>query len=107
MKTRAESAQGARGVYLCWSKGSRLKRTEAEKMTGSCGMMPRRARSTLSGTVRASTPSMKMVPPASSWMRNSAIISELLPLPVRPATPIFSPPLTLKLRPLSTSGPSR
>ena len=34
-----------------------------------------------------------------TWIRKSAIMRELLPLPVRPATPIFSPPLMLKSSP--------
>lgn len=41
-----------------------------------------------------------------STMRNSATMSELLPLPVRPQMPIFSPAAMSKETPFSTAGSS-
>mmetsp|Transcript_7696 Transcript_7696/g.10912 ORF Transcript_7696/g.10912 Transcript_7696/m.10912 type:complete len:203 (+) Transcript_7696:1216-1824(+) len=89
------------------SNGSKLKRTVAEKSTGSCGTMPTRDRSVCKGIVLVSMPPMSICPPASSWMRNSAFIKLLLPDPVRPAMPTFSPASTTKLSPLRMRGPSR
>ena len=48
------------------------------------------------GTVEMSTPSMKMLPAVRFSMRNRLTIRVDLPEPVRPATPIFSPPATVK-----------
>ena len=61
------------------SKGSKLNRTVEENMTGSCGMMPTRDRSVVSGTVLMSNPSIVILPPDSSCMRNRAFMREDLP----------------------------
>ena len=45
--------------------------------------------------------------PSSYIASLQAIIKDDFPLPVRPQTPIFSPPLTVKVRSFNTSGPSR
>mmetsp|Transcript_3869 Transcript_3869/g.9165 ORF Transcript_3869/g.9165 Transcript_3869/m.9165 type:complete len:300 (-) Transcript_3869:143-1042(-) len=89
------------------SKGSRLKRRVDENMTGSCGMMHSELRRRDSRTLEASTPSSKIIPFRSSEIRKSATVSEDLPEPVRPTMPTFSPAPTVKVKSLSTSGPSR
>jgi len=48
-------------------------------MTGSCGMIARRLRTSRNFKVRMSMPSTTMDPSVSSTSRNSAITSELLP----------------------------
>ena len=88
-------------------KGSRLLLKVPEKITGSCGMMvsldlrvcrPRPAISTLS---------IKTFPSAASTILKKASVRDDFPAPVRPTTPIFSPPETLKFSPLRTrSSPS-
>mmetsp|Transcript_17831 Transcript_17831/g.55334 ORF Transcript_17831/g.55334 Transcript_17831/m.55334 type:complete len:229 (-) Transcript_17831:1683-2369(-) len=85
--------------------GSMFSRTEPLKSTGSCGIAESFERSDSSGIVDVSTPSMRSFESLMSGMsRNSVSSSELLPLPVRPQTPIFSPPLIATLTSLSTSG---
>ena len=70
-------------------------------------MIPIRDRRVRNGIVFVLIPSIYIVPSESSWIRNNAIMRLLLPLPVRPAIPIFSPPRMEKSTPLSTKGPSR
>mmetsp|Transcript_63643 Transcript_63643/g.106163 ORF Transcript_63643/g.106163 Transcript_63643/m.106163 type:complete len:339 (-) Transcript_63643:3074-4090(-) len=93
---------------VCRSNGSKLNRRVPEKSTGSCGMMAMRHRSACSPTLEVGRPSMRICPSFSSTSRSSVTRSELLPAPVRPTIPTFSPGATLKLRPLRTgSRPSR
>mmetsp|Transcript_24023 Transcript_24023/g.51586 ORF Transcript_24023/g.51586 Transcript_24023/m.51586 type:complete len:260 (-) Transcript_24023:881-1660(-) len=87
-------------------KGSRLLRTVPEKMTGSWGTSESLLRRSCSGAVWISTPSILMEPLSSSTILYRVIIMVDLPQPVRPHTPIFSPPSTVKLRLLSTWGSS-
>ena len=53
-----------------------------------------------------SRPSTRMDPLSRSTMRNKAWARELLPAPVRPITPTFSPGLTSNERSFRTSGSS-
>mmetsp|Transcript_13976 Transcript_13976/g.41366 ORF Transcript_13976/g.41366 Transcript_13976/m.41366 type:complete len:365 (-) Transcript_13976:46-1140(-) len=88
----------------CCPKGSRLLRSEPLKRVASCGMIASACRSARSGTVAMSTPSIEMEPSASSTSRKSAASRLLLPAPVRPTKPTFSPPPTRSSKPRSTKG---
>ena len=59
--------------------------------------------------VETSIPSMRIFPPSGSIsvIRKRADMSEDFPLPVRPTTPIFSPPLIETEMFFRTNGPSR
>mmetsp|Transcript_6912 Transcript_6912/g.24943 ORF Transcript_6912/g.24943 Transcript_6912/m.24943 type:complete len:370 (+) Transcript_6912:1295-2404(+) len=87
-------------------KGSRLLLTVPEKMTGSWGTSESLLLRSGSAVVAMSTSSMVMLPLSSSTILYSVIIMVDLPQPVLPHTPIFSPPPTVKVRPLSTCGRS-
>jgi len=52
-------------------------------------------------TIHQSPPSSHMAPPLGSTSRQSATMRVLLPLPVRPQMPTFSPACTLKLTPFT------
>ena len=56
------------------SNGSKLNRTEAEKITGSCGIIPSLDLKIRRGTVEVSIPSTRIFPADISWIRNKAII---------------------------------
>mmetsp|Transcript_167044 Transcript_167044/g.536394 ORF Transcript_167044/g.536394 Transcript_167044/m.536394 type:complete len:336 (-) Transcript_167044:2940-3947(-) len=84
--------------------GSRLKASEPLQSTGSCGMTEIARRRSLSGTVRMSTPSIKMAPASSSTRRSAAANKLDLPLPVRPTRPTLVPAATSKVRPRKASG---
>mmetsp|Transcript_21198 Transcript_21198/g.64680 ORF Transcript_21198/g.64680 Transcript_21198/m.64680 type:complete len:239 (+) Transcript_21198:505-1221(+) len=86
------------------SKGSRFMRKVPVKSTGSCGIMASRERSSLSGNVAVSIPSMVMVPSRISPMRKSATRIEDFPAPVRPTIPTFSEGRMVKFKSLNTSG---
>mmetsp|Transcript_3585 Transcript_3585/g.13058 ORF Transcript_3585/g.13058 Transcript_3585/m.13058 type:complete len:246 (-) Transcript_3585:1156-1893(-) len=86
------------------SNGSRLYRTVPVNSTGSCGIMPILERRSFRPMLAMSTPSMTILPAAASTMRNRPTISELLPAPVRPTTPIFSCAPISHVIDLSTSG---
>mmetsp|Transcript_11549 Transcript_11549/g.40386 ORF Transcript_11549/g.40386 Transcript_11549/m.40386 type:complete len:203 (+) Transcript_11549:612-1220(+) len=88
--------------------GSRLSRTVPENSTGSCGMMARLRRSVVRPRFAQSWPSSETEPLSTSTIRYSVSSNELLPLPVRPTTPTFSPACTVNDTDLSTRGvPSR
>ena len=89
---------------LCSLKGSRLDRIVPRKSVGSWGMMASLDRRSSNPTVAMFTPSMWMDPPESSTSRNKADMMLDLPAPVRPTTPIRSPPCTFKSMPCRTSG---
>ena len=74
--------------------------------TGSCGMMATELRSVVNPTVCVSTSSMTTRPAAGSTRRRIHNNSDDLPLPVRPHTPTFSPPLTENDTFFSTRGRS-
>mmetsp|Transcript_23537 Transcript_23537/g.76568 ORF Transcript_23537/g.76568 Transcript_23537/m.76568 type:complete len:313 (+) Transcript_23537:272-1210(+) len=84
---------------------SMLLRRSPWNMMGSCGMhvidWRRRSRVML----WISTASRRMRPPVGSTSRQSATMSELLPLPVRPTMPILCPASTANVTRRSTSGP--
>ena len=63
-----------------------------------------RDRRSLRLRVPTSVPSSQTRPPQGSTRRHSATMRELLPLPVRPQMPTFSPALTSKETPFSTNG---
>ncbi|ETM97289.1 hypothetical protein PPTG_25022 [Phytophthora nicotianae INRA-310] len=69
-------------------------------------MMARLRRRSCSLSFEMSSPSITTLPLSNSQMRNSAIMSELLPAPVRPQIPTFSPPRMSILTPRNTSGSS-
>mmetsp|Transcript_29019 Transcript_29019/g.52107 ORF Transcript_29019/g.52107 Transcript_29019/m.52107 type:complete len:223 (+) Transcript_29019:23-691(+) len=102
----SSAAQSAAGE--CSPNGSRLKRSDPENSTGSCGMMARRCRRVCSPTVWIGRPSIMMAPACRSTNRSRATRRELFPAPVRPTTPTRSPGRTVKVRPLRTgSSPGR
>mmetsp|Transcript_13300 Transcript_13300/g.45496 ORF Transcript_13300/g.45496 Transcript_13300/m.45496 type:complete len:211 (+) Transcript_13300:31-663(+) len=92
-----------RSSSACSPKGSTLKRSDPLKRIGACGMHESARRRRCSGTVAVSTPSKDRTP-SSSWSRDSAERSELLPAPVRPQTPSFAPAGTASVTPDRTRG---
>ena len=64
-------------------------------------------RTSVNPSFASSIPSIVTDPPANSVIRNSAIIIDDFPAPVRPTIPSFSPGSTVRFTPFSTSGPSR
>lgn len=86
------------------SVGSMLLLTVPSKRTGSCGMIPNLDLRSCSPRVLISIPSMIIFPPDGSTSLNKTWINVDFPLPVRPTTPTFSPPLMSRVIPLSTSG---
>jgi len=66
--------------------------------------MARRDRKSWRPILEMSRPSMVIEPAESSTRRKSVDIILDLPAPVRPTTPIRSPPFTCIVRPESTSG---
>mmetsp|Transcript_39536 Transcript_39536/g.123136 ORF Transcript_39536/g.123136 Transcript_39536/m.123136 type:complete len:246 (-) Transcript_39536:54-791(-) len=85
-------------------KGSRFMRTVPCMRTGSCGTTVMRRRMCRRPTVLRSTPSMRTRPLATSWRRNKHATSVLLPLPVRPMTPVRAPAGMEKLTSVNASG---
>ena len=81
-----------------------LLRMVPSKRTGSWGMMPNRDLRSWSPKVQMSTPSIIIFPSEGSTILNNAWISVDFPLPVRPTTPIFSPPCMLIVMPFNTRG---
>lgn len=81
---------------------------EETKARGSltCGIMAKRDRRSCSLILEMSSPSMWMLPDRASRKRNKARVSDDLPAPVRPTTPIRSFRSTLNVRPLRTGGRS-
>ena len=55
---------------------------DSEKRNVSCGTYPTAPRSTASGILRTSTPSMSTAPPVTSYMRGMRLTSVLFPAPV-------------------------
>ena len=66
--------------------------------------MPNRDLRSWSPKVQMSTPSIIIFPSEGSTILNNAWISVDFPLPVRPTTPIFSPPCMLIVMPFNTRG---
>lgn len=88
----------------CCPIGSMLLRTVPSKRTGSWGIIPKRDLRSWRPNLQMSTPSMIIFPPEGSTTLKKAWINVDLPLPVRPTTPIFSPPLMLSVMPFRTKG---
>lgn len=84
--------------------GSTLLLTVPSNRTGSWGIIPKRERRSWSPRVQMSMPSMIICPPVGSTSLKKTWMRVDLPLPVRPTTPIFSPPWMLRVIPLSTKG---
>lgn len=84
--------------------GSMLLLTDPSKRTGSWGMIPNRDRRSCSPSMQISILSMIIFPAVGSTSLKKTWIKVDFPLPVRPTTPIFSPPLMLRVMPLSTRG---
>jgi hypothetical protein len=84
------------------SSGSRLYLKVPVKRVGSWGMIVIRLLRSSKGTFEMSYPSRKIDPLYSSTILVIAKAIVLLPAPVLPTIPIFSPPLTLKFRPFKT-----
>lgn len=80
--------------------------TVPSKRTGSWGMIPKRDLRSWRPNAEMSMPSMMIFPPDGSTNRNKTWINVDFPPPVRPTTPIFSPPVMLMLIPLRTKGVS-
>ena len=87
-----------------WLRGSRLVRTVPRKRTGSWGMIQSLKRRSWRPMVVISMPSTKILPPAGSTNLNNALISVVLPLPVRPTTPTLRPPSNRHVIFFNTSG---
>mmetsp|Transcript_2948 Transcript_2948/g.7319 ORF Transcript_2948/g.7319 Transcript_2948/m.7319 type:complete len:256 (-) Transcript_2948:432-1199(-) len=85
-------------------KGSRLKRRVPVKRAGTWGIMASAPRSWCRPSWLMSTPSTRMTPASSSIRRNSVLIRDDLPAPVRPTTPTLLPAATLMSSPRNTSG---
>lgn len=84
--------------------GSTLLLTVPSKRTGSWGIIPNRDRRSWSPSAQISMPSIIIFPADGSTSLNKTWINVDFPLPVRPTTPIFSPPWMLRVMPLSTKG---
>ena len=84
--------------------GSRLLLTVPSKRTGSWGMIPNRDLRSWSPNMQMSRPSIIILPPEGSTSLKKTWIKVDFPLPVRPTTPIFSPPWMLRVMPLITRG---
>ena len=82
--------------------GSKLNRRVPVNMVASWGITVMRFLTSLIGSLEMSTPSISIEPEKSSiiLLKDKQIV--LLPAPVRPTTPIFSPDLTSNVRSLST-----
>mmetsp|Transcript_87853 Transcript_87853/g.261959 ORF Transcript_87853/g.261959 Transcript_87853/m.261959 type:complete len:233 (-) Transcript_87853:1269-1967(-) len=99
----------ARRRSSSWApKGSRLYRTVPFMTIGSCGIIEIAFRSAWSPRPAMSTSSMVTRPASHSTRRNRTHVIVLLPAPVRPTMPIFSPLPMEMLKFLSARGrPSR
>ena len=84
--------------------GSMLLLTVPSKRIGSWGMIPNRDLRSWRPIVEMSMPSMIILPPEGSTSLKKTWIRVDFPLPVRPTTPIFSPPRKLRVTPLRTRG---
>ena len=91
-------------VSECSPRGSRLPRTVPSNRVGSWGIMLNLDLKSCRPMVEMSSPSITILPPTGSTMRNRACISVDFPLPVRPTTPIFLPPQNVHVTPCSTIG---
>ena len=81
-----------------------LNRRVPVNKVGSCGMMVIFYLSFSSGISLIFTPSISIFPDSISIILVRAKLIVLLPAPVRPTTPIFYPPSTLKLSCLNTKS---
>jgi hypothetical protein len=88
------------------ARAPRLKRRVPANSAASCATMVKRLRKSSSRSVLMFNPSMVMLPLEGSMKRKKLNASELLPLPVRPTMPTFSPPLTLNETPFNTGSSS-
>jgi hypothetical protein len=91
-------------ISRCSSRGSMFVRTVPRKRVGSWGIIPNRARRSWRPMLAMSRLSMRILPPAGSTRRKSALIRVVFPLPVRPTTPILSPALKVHVMPFNTRG---
>mmetsp|Transcript_21951 Transcript_21951/g.39492 ORF Transcript_21951/g.39492 Transcript_21951/m.39492 type:complete len:223 (+) Transcript_21951:17-685(+) len=88
-----------------WSPNmSRHCRTVPANRVGSCGMMVMLDRSVCSGSSATSTPPTSTWPPQHGTSRKRAEMRLLLPAPVLPTTPTFSPGWMRKLQPQRAAG---
>ena len=87
-----------------WPIWSILLLTVPSKRTGSWGIIPSRDLRSWSPNVEMSIPSITIFPAEGSTSLNNTWTRVDFPLPVRPTTPIFSPPWILNVRPLRTRG---
>ena len=87
-------------------RSPRLKRRVPANSAASCATMVKRLRKSSKRIVLMFNPSMVILPLEGSMKRKKLNASELLPLPVRPTMPTFSPPLTLNETPFSTGSSS-
>ena len=91
---------------VCSSRGSMLLRTVPSNKVGSWGIIPNLERRSFTPILRVSKLSIMIRPSDGSTSRNKAWIKVDLPLPVRPTTPTFSPPLIESEIPFKTRGMS-
>lgn len=84
--------------------GSILLRTVPWKRIGSWGMIPNQDLRSWRPSMQTSIPSIIIFPPEGSTSLKNTWIRVDFPLPVRPTTPIFSPPWMLRVMPLRTRG---
>lgn len=85
-------------------RGSILLRTVPWKRTGSWGIIPNRDLRSWRPTVQISIPSTTILPAEGSINLNNTWMRVDFPLPVRPTTPIFSPPWMVRDIPFRTRG---
>mmetsp|Transcript_22094 Transcript_22094/g.69819 ORF Transcript_22094/g.69819 Transcript_22094/m.69819 type:complete len:200 (+) Transcript_22094:236-835(+) len=93
-------------LSVCSSNGSRLYLRLPEKKLGSWGTQEMHLLSLLRGILAMSTPSMVIAPFVVSASLARAMKMELLPLPVLPQKPTFTPPGQAKSTPFNTMGRS-
>lgn len=85
-------------------RGSMLLRTVPWKRTGSWGIIPNRDLRSWRPTVQMLIPSTVIFPAEGSINLNNTWMRVDFPLPVRPTTPIFSPPSMVRETPFRTRG---
>mmetsp|Transcript_1424 Transcript_1424/g.4901 ORF Transcript_1424/g.4901 Transcript_1424/m.4901 type:complete len:257 (+) Transcript_1424:124-894(+) len=91
---------------VCAEKGSRLRRSVAEKRKGVCAMLVKAGRRSCRPMVDRSTPSMSTRPELGSRRRKSTERRELLPAPVLPQMPTRLPASMVQLSPRSVGSRS-
>ena len=88
------------------SRIKRAVRAEVSRSPGSCGTMVNRDRKSSRPILEMSIPSIRIEPECASTKRKKEAARVLLPQPVEPTMPTFSPALIEKVKSWRTSGSS-